>query len=129
MKPKLGWHIGLLLALAILAPACTPSTSVKPNIILAALPHGSEFREGDTVIVQSAATDSVGVARVELFVDHALVRSDSAPSPQTYLSIAQNWKATLGKHTLSVRAYNTAGVASDAASVSITVSPAVIPAT
>ncbi len=121
----------VLLAVSLFAPACatTPAASVKPNIILAAPPHGSEFREGDTVIVQSAATDSVSVARVELLVDNALVRSDSALSPQTYFSVAQSWKAIQGKHTISVRAYNTAGVASDAASISITVLLAVIPAT
>ena len=96
----------VLLAVSLFAPACatTPAASVKPNIILAAPPHGSEFREGDTVIVQSAATDSVSVARVELLVDNALVRSDSALSPQTYFSVAQSWKAIQGKHTISVRA-------------------------
>jgi hypothetical protein len=45
----------LLLALSILAPACiptpTPPASAKPSILLAAPPHGSEFREGDNVVV------------------------------------------------------------------------------
>lgn len=116
----------LLFGFGLISTACSPVAG-KPSIILAAPPHGSEFREGDNVVVQSASGDAAGIARVELTVDGTLVRTDSAPSPQTYFNVVQNWKATPGKHTLAVCAYNTAGVASEAASVVIAVSPAVTP--
>jgi hypothetical protein len=121
----------LLLALSILAFACTPTStpaaSGKPSILLAAPAHGAEFREGETVIVQSASGDAAGIARVELSVDGALVRSDSAPSPQTYFNIVQNWNAMPGAHTLAVRVYNTRGIGSDPAAVSISVLPVATP--
>jgi len=67
------------------------------------------------------------VVRVELAVDGATVRADAPPitSGQTSFTLVQKWKATAGSHTLSVRAFNAAGGASDPAIVSITVGSAV----
>ena len=75
MNQKIGWLIFLSLAVCILASAClptpTPPASGKPSIILAAPAHGSQFREGDTVVVQSASggnglDDACGKAGVGL---------------------------------------------------------------
>ncbi len=117
-----------LLALVLVAligmPACSPTLILlasKPSVVLAAPPHGSEFREGENVVVQSVSTDTAGIARVELLVDGALVRSDAPPGLQTSFSVAQNWTATRGTHTIAVRAANAAGAPSDLAAISITV--------
>jgi hypothetical protein len=109
-----------LIALA----ACVPAPS-KPSIVINAPPSGSQFREGEDVAIQSIATDQQGVTRVELFVDGALARMDPSPSPQTQFSILQTWKAAAGTHTITVRAYDTEGTASDPAAISVTIVPSV----
>ncbi len=86
---------------------------------------GSQIPEGVDVVVQSTATDKAGIVRVELSVDGAVVRTDAPPitQGQTSFSVIQKWKATAGNHTLSVRAFNASGAASDPVLASITVAP------
>ena len=115
--------IGLFFAPTLLA--CDLGGGSKPTTVITAPPHGSTYNEGDDVAVQSTSADASGVTRIELSVDGAVVRNDTPPSPQTNFSIIQNWKATQGTHTLTVRAYNAAGAASDPAAVSIQVGPSV----
>ncbi len=112
----------LTCVLASLAAACAPAS--RPVVVLAAPPQGSQYQEGEEVAVQSTATDSAGISRVELLVDDAVVRTDSAPQGQLSFSIIQTWKATTGTHILAVRATNTAGTVSGPAIVSITVNSA-----
>lgn len=97
----------------------------KPNVSITSPPSGSQFQEGQDVAVQSISTDAKGIVRVELIVDGTPVRTDTAPSPQDKFTLVQTWKATQGTHTLSVRAYNTANVASDPAAISVTVTPSI----
>ncbi len=110
---------GLLVGLVML----TACTNAKPNVVILSPAHGSQFSEGEAVAVQSTATDTTGIARVELLVDGAVVRLDAAPTPQTTFTLIQTWQATSGTHTLMVRAYNTSGAVSEPAAVSITVIP------
>lgn len=112
--------------------ACDVSTLVgnlsgstsKPTVTIQSPANGSQFRDGEDVAIQSQARDAVGIVRVELSVDGAAVRTDQPPVPQGQVSfiVVQKWKATAGSHTLSVRAFNASGVASDPALVTITVS-------
>ncbi len=104
-------------------------TSTKPTVVVAAPPSGSQFHEGENVAVQSTSTDSAGITRVELAADGTIVRTDQAPGAQISYTVIQTWKATLGSHTLTVRAFNSANAASDQASVLITVLPATTPPT
>ena len=99
----------------------------KPQITLQSPLAGAQFHEGDNVPVQSTATDKAGIVRVELSVDGAVVRSDAPPiaQGQTSFSVIQPWKATVGSHTLSVRAFNASSAASDPAFVAITVTASV----
>ncbi len=116
-----------LLALgATMLLACNLLSPSKPSVVIASPPSGSSFREGEAVAVQSTATDAAGVTRVELSVDGTAVRIDPSPMPpgQPSFTLIQTWQAKAGTHTLSVRAYNAAGVASDPVSISITVAPA-----
>lgn len=121
-----------LMAVAMLGVlACDLSTlsiaqSNKPKVTIQSPATGAQFREGDDVTVQSISTDSAGVVRVELLVDGAVVRADVPPiaAGQTSFTLAQKWQATAGTHTLSVRAFNASGGASELALVAITVTPA-----
>lgn len=62
-----------------------------------------------TVVVSAAATDNIGVAKVEFYVDGAL-RSAVNTTPYTYYWNTNTAKG--GNHALSVKAYDAAGNAS-----------------
>ena len=117
----------ILLALILATTACNVLMASKPMVVITSPPSGSTFREGDEVAVQSTATDSAGVVRVELVVDGTAVRADAVPAPQGQPSftIVQAWKATRGTHTIMVRAYNKSGAVSDPAAISISVTTAI----
>ena len=110
--------LGLCVAVLV---ACTPVG--KPSVVIMSPPSGSQFFEGEDIAVQSTATDSAGVVRVELVVDGAVVRVDPSPTAQGQPNFAliQTWKATTGVHTILVRAYNATGAVSDPAGVSVNV--------
>jgi len=111
--------------------ACDLSTfglgaAAKPQVTILAPAAGAQFSEGEELQVQSLATDPSGIVRVELAVDGATVATDVPPIPkgQTTFTLLQRWKATPGTHTVSVRAFNAAGAASDPALLSVVVAPA-----
>lgn len=109
-------------SMAVALSACAAS---KPTILISSPPSGSQFAEGEEIKVQSTATDSAGIDRVELIVDGIPVRTDPSPSPQASFTLVQTWKATAGAHVISVRAYNKAGGMSDVAAISVNVAPTV----
>ena len=111
--------------LASLIVACT--VLGKPSFIVMSPPSGSQYYEGEEIAVQTSATDTVGVVRVELVVDGVVTRVDPSPTAQgqTNFTLIQTWKATTGIHTLLVRAHNTSGEVSDPAGVTVNVLPRV----
>ncbi len=118
----------LLFVLSFGALACDLSDvsasfgcAAKPAVVITSPPSGSTYHEGEEVAVQSISTDAKGVLRVELVVDGAVIRTDSAPTPQEQYTLVQNWKATQGAHTIIVRSINVDNVTSDPAAISITV--------
>ncbi|CAG0946866.1 hypothetical protein ANRL1_03372 [Anaerolineae bacterium] len=114
------WFVVVLAVLAIALVAC--STPSKPTVaITSAL--GGQVPEGQDVPVQSSASDAKGITRIELAVDNEIVKVDTATPPQQTYSVVQNWKATPGQHTLSVRAYNVNNVASDSVAFGVSVMP------
>ncbi len=119
----------LLIFVSFILVACDIGTLVagKPTVVIASPPSGSQFREGEDVAIQSTSTDSSGISRVELIVDGAVVRTDPVPAPQVSYPLIQTWKATAGKHTLSVRAYNTSNNPSEPAAVTISVGSSASP--
>ena len=135
MKNRSFQTVSLIILFASLGLlACDVSTvtslalgSSKPQITIQSPLGSAQFREGDNVPVQSTATDKTGIVRVELSVDGAVVRSDAPPiaQGQTSFSVIQQWKATAGNHTLSVRAFNASSAASDPALIAITVTAGV----
>lgn len=110
-----------IISLGLLACDLGALSAGKPTTIITSPPSGSQFREGDDVAIQSTSTDSAGIVRVELAVDSNVVRTDSAPTPQVSFSQVQTWKATPGNHTVTVRAFNASGNASEPAAISISV--------
>lgn len=97
--------------------------AAKPTVVIQSPANGAQFREGEDIAVQSTARDQSGITRVELSVDGAAVRTDTPPVPQGQVAftLIQKWKAISGSHTLTVRAFNASGTASDPALVSIIV--------
>src|SRR5512142_3214727 len=102
-------HTLLILAFMVLSLVACNSTASKPSITIVSPPHGSQFQEGEEIRVQSTATDSTAIIRVELLLGGAVVQTDTPPVPQGQPSfnVVQTVKATSGTHILSVRAYNT----------------------
>jgi hypothetical protein len=119
----------LLLALFVGATACSVRQASTPSVVIMSPPSGSEFREGEEVAVKSEASDATGVVQVELVVDERTVRIDTPPSDYTQgsFTLTQIWRATPGKHTILVRAYNAARTVNSPTAVSVTVVPGAPP--
>lgn len=118
----------LLIIIGLTAIACTPalSTATNPIIVMNSPQNNTQFKEGDQVTIQSTSTDQSGIARVELSVDNAVVRTDPLPKSQTMAVIVQAWTATAGTHTITVRAVNTGDISSEPASIAISVASAIL---
>lgn len=96
----------------------------KPVVVISSPPSGSQFHESEEIAVQSSSTDPKGVVRVELLVDGVVVDVDASPTAtgQSSFTLLQTWKATNpGAHTIFVKAYNRAGIASDPSAISVTI--------
>jgi hypothetical protein len=132
MRSRLFRAVVLFFAITSLGVlACDLSTfglgaAAKPQVTILAPAAGAQFSEGEELQVQSLATDPSGIVRVELAVDGATVATDVPPiaKGQATYTLIQRWKATPGTHTVSVRAFNAAGAASDPALLSVAVAPA-----
>lgn len=88
----------------------------KPTVIIASPPSGSVYTQGEEIVVQSTATDPVGVTQVTLLVDGNVVHQDPSPvsQGQAQFSLIQSWIATgAGQHNITVRATNSQGATSD----------------
>ena len=99
---------------------------VKPAITITSPRNGDQVVVGQELLVQLLALDDAGIVRVELEVDGVPERVD-APEAQDAVSVemTQAWTpATAGRHTLSITAYNSDGIASDAATVVVEAVPA-----
>ncbi len=87
-------------------------------IVSISAPAGGAFVSGGAVSVTSSASDNVAVVKVEFYLDNVLQSTDTI-SPYSW-----NWNTTSasnGSHTLSAKAYDSAGNNSTSASVAVTV--------
>jgi thermitase len=103
------------------AAAATAVDSQAPAVSLLSPAGGSQV--SGTIAVDVAATDNVGVARVEFRVDGQVVATDSV-APYQFA-----WDSTgsaNGSATLSARAYDAAGNAATSSNVAVTVSNGVV---
>ena len=102
------------------APDTTP-----PTTSITAPANGSTV--SGTVNVTAAASDNVGVTRVELYVDAALFGTD-ATSPYSFAWVTTGY-ANGSVHTLVSKAYDAASNVGTSATVSVTVDNGVTPQT
>lgn len=94
----------------------TALESVPPSVSISNQSNNSTV--SSIIIVAVAASDNVGVSKVELFLNGVLIAADAA-SPYTF-----SWDTTLvtnGSYTLSAKAYDAAGNVGQSANVSVTV--------
>ncbi len=113
----------------------TNTPAGPPEVIINSPSDGDEFVVGEEILVSVAASDSIGVNRVQLFVDNQIVRTVSSESLQGDLSLQAilNYvpqDPDLGEIKLRVLAYRDTVVgAADEISVVVRQSPADIVAT
>ena len=114
-------------------PTNTPDG--PPQIRIVSPRGGDEFALGEEILVSVEASDSIGVNRVQLFVNDQIVRTVSSESLQGDLSMGAilNYVTQaddVGTISLSVLAYRGAEVsAPDVISVAVRLSPADVIAT
>jgi hypothetical protein len=109
-------------AAAVAATLAAAAVDAQAPTVSISSPAGSASVSG-VVAVDVAASDNVGVAKVELRVDGSVVATDLvAPFQLAWDST----KASNGLHTLTARAYDAAGNSAGSANVSVNVANAVI---
>ncbi|QRN92813.1 S8 family serine peptidase [Archangium violaceum] len=100
----------------------TDNDFTAPVVAITAPAPGSKVT--GSVTLSANATDNLGVARVEFFVDGVLLASD------TTAPFAVSWNSrsmASGSHTLSARAYDAAGNMGTSAQVTVTSVPELTP--
>ena len=113
----------------------TAALSGPPSIQIASPNEGAEYVIGEEILVSVLAADSIGVTRVQLFVDNQIVRTVSSESLQGDLELPAilNYvpqRADLGTITLRALAYRLAVVSEpDEITVVVRESPAQVIAT
>lgn len=114
--------LALIVLGALVGVACGAAS--KPIVVLNAPVTGSQFSEGQAVVIQSTATDSKGIVKVVLSVDNIVIQEDKIDPPQTAFQRSQTWSAAgVGPHTLTVRAFRADGTANDPVSITVTIVP------
>ncbi len=115
----------LLLLFAVLlgcAPIANLSVPSKPVVSIGSPAHGTNVNLGQEVLVQVIAADTNGIARVELWVDGALVTMSEPTSTQTTHSAILRWTPTVvGAHMLMAKAINASGITSDPMAITVNV--------
>lgn len=136
MRPFATLSAGLLCALvaactSVPAPPSTQapsqSTGGQPTVTVSTPLPGAVLTVGSDVPVSATASDTIGVARVDLTVDGVAVASYTTPVPagQPSVSAELHWTPTVvGAHALAVTAYRADGTASVPAVIAISVTDA-----
>ena len=122
----LRWWLWLVVAFLIMAAlACTlpwPRREAGPSVAIDSPPSGTTVQVGQEVTIQSTSTDNRGITKVELWVDEALVHTDSSPVArgQTPFSVLQSWTPlSSGEYTIVVKAYNGAGQVGESEAITL----------
>lgn len=102
-------------ALGYLSSAFGPDT-VAPTVSVTAPASGATVKE--TVSVSAAASDDVGVAKVEFYLDGVLKATDSTAP---YAFSWSTGSVSDGVHSISAKAYDATGNVGTSAAVSVTV--------
>jgi len=120
----LGWIVLMIGALALAACAPGPAPAA-PTLRIDNPPSNTQAAVGQSVTVQATASDSRGIARLELLVDGKVVNSVEAPGPQPAFSAVLPWQAEgPGSHVVSVRYITRDGASSEPAAITLIVAGA-----
>ncbi len=87
-----------------------PFVTAPPTVDFLGIRHYSRLTGQVSISVQ--ANDDVGINRVELYIDHALIGTQNVIPTVTNATVSFNWNsatASNGKHMLLARAYDTEG--------------------
>ena len=93
-----------------------------PAIRIQAPLIGAQLPAGQTVEVVANASDSKGITHLELWVDGALYSSWDSPNPagEPAVALTLAWQVpSVGIHDLSVRAFDSVGLSTDSALVTV----------
>lgn len=123
------YHAPTALLLVLLVGCTLESTPVPtpdlPRVQFIAPPNNSRVVNNTDLTIDLFAHDStIGIAKIELYADGALVKEASLPNyaVQTDFRVQVNWLASgLGFHVLSAIAYRPDGTRSDETFLSIEV--------
>ncbi len=114
--PRALWLV-ILFVLAGMLLACDLGSLLGgggevPGVVIERPPSGVEVRLGETIPINATATDSTGVTRMELWVDDALLATETSPvaEGQSPFSAILRWRADArGSRSVVVKAYNAGG--------------------
>jgi YD repeat-containing protein len=99
-----------------------PDTTAPTNVAIVSPTCGSATPVSGTVDVEATASDNVGVASVQLFVDGVLIGTDTAADTNGRYSVSWNTTTvTDGPHTLTAVARDAAGNSTSSPSCSVNV--------
>jgi uncharacterized protein (TIGR03382 family) len=90
-----------------------PSDTIAPSVAISAPANGATVRSGFAIAV--TASDNVAVARVELYIDGALVDTKTA-APFAFTAPAT---LAVGSHTIETRGYDASNMSSSSVTVSL----------
>jgi DNA-binding beta-propeller fold protein YncE len=129
---KIRGHKSLLLVVLVLATAMILACDLGdllgggevPSVVIERPSSGVEVRLGETIPIAATATGSTGVTRLELWVDDALLATETSPvaEGQSSFSAILRWRAeTRGSHRVVVKAYDVSGGVGESAPITLVV--------
>ncbi len=95
-----------------------------PSVVIERPSSGAEVKMGETIPIAATATGPSGVTRLELWVDDALLATETSPvaEGQSPFSAILRWRAeTRGSHRLVVKAYDASGGVGESAPATLVV--------
>ncbi len=96
------------------SPAKAEDDTVAPTVSITSPANNTIVgTAGDTVTITANASDAVGIAKVEFYVDNTLV------GESVYAPYSCSWVATGGSHTVFAKAYDAAGNVGTSSSITI----------
>jgi hypothetical protein len=104
-------------ALKILPPPPPPADTTPPSVSITSPTNGASLSRGN-ITVNANASDNVGVTKVDLYIDGKYVASDTT-APYSLVWNAK--RATVGSHTIRMKAFDAAGNSANSAVVTITI--------
>ncbi len=108
-------------ATATITMPAAPTDTTAPSVSLTSPANGASVTKGSTVTIAANASDNIGVTKVEFLVNGSVVNTDTS-APYSY-----SWStasAATGVHSISAKAYDTAGNVGTAVAVQLTLTAA-----